>query len=760
MESYENEIKECTEALSKDPSGASQLLVRRAKAYESLGHNDLAYADIRTAVQLDPRNLDAVDAAQRLVRLVLTPADSASSPNTIATTKDSAEAERLSRMQASLRTVSDGDDAAIASFVRSTAFVDVLRACDLETATPDERTLALAILSRLFNHPRAQESSSSSNSPSGSTYPTDLIKQTCAAHFVTVLDSTSKRDKTLAFSALSAIFQTSVSVGASILNRTSILEEVADCLEYESVDVQVAVADVLALACSDRTCRKNVAVYCGEYLARVVSKKDADERLKVAAGVAITKMTMVEDEDELGRQAGAQEAGNGDPGDLAADMMKLQLKDDKLADLFRDLIKNPKSERATLLNAVEGLAYSSLNASIKEKITADLAFLKSLFTLAQQPDTASNSPLTYGIATILANVTMYRPALTDEQKQLKRLRDLANAKNASKNPGGKLPAPDISADPRDDEPAVSSRCVALVKHGAVSALVSLAKAASDNTRFLVVQSLLHLATPQETRGTIVQQGGARLLLALSLHGDKETVACAAQALAKIAITMDPRVAFQPSQRLELVRPLLALARGEHQLRVFESLMALTNLVSVDEDVRNRVHREGGMTAIENAQFSDNIMIRRAATEALCNMMFCEPVYEMYATPGEGAPQNRIKLLLALSDVEDFQTRRAASGALAILAASPGACGMIVKEPRGLDVVVGLVSDEEKVEIQHRGVEIMRCLVEFGGKEMGDKLVEMGTHVRLAALVKDCEVMEIKGVAMETLKVMAASGVKM
>lgn len=724
-----------------------------------MGQTDLAYADIRTAVQLDPRNTDAIDAAQRLVRVVLKPSDPSITIDSDESRRpllDSVLAERLTRLQSTLRTVTDGSDTAIADFVRSPDLIAVLRACD-PAATPDERTLALVILSRLFNHPRAQPTIAGA----ASSYPMDLIKQTCAVRFVSVLDSTRKSDRALAFAALSAIFQTGPVVGAFILNQEGILEEVADCVELESPEVQLAAAEALALACSDRACRQGIAIYCGAWLARVVSIKDADERLRAAAAVAITKMTMVEEEDEVTGQGGGAQGGS--DAELAAEMMRMQLKDDKLADLFKDLIKNPKSEGTTLVNAVEGLAYSSLNGSIKDKIATDPAFLQSLFSIAQRPDTARDAPLLYGIATILANVTAYRPVMTDEQRQLKRLRDLANAKNKPTG-GGKLAPADPASDPRDDEPAVSSRCVTLVQRGVIPALTSLAKSPSDNTRLLIAQTLLHLTTPQNTRGAIVQQGGVKLLLVLTLKSSdpttKETAALAAQALAKIAITTDPRVAFNVSQRIGLVRPFLSLIRGDRPLPCFEALMALTNLASVDSDCRARVHAEDGLTAIEAAQFSDNTMVCRAATELLCNMMFCEPVFDAFADPDSKAARNRIKLLLALSDMEDALTRRAASGTLAILAASPGVCTMIVAEPRGLEIVVGLVGEEEGIEVQHRGAEIMRCLVEHGGKEQGEKLVERKAHLRLAALVKECDVMEVKAVAMEALKIMAEKGVKM
>ena len=55
-------------------------------------------------------------------------------------------------------------------------------------------------------------------------------------------------------------------------------------------------------------------------------------------------------------------------------------------------------------------------------------------------------------------------------------------------------------------------------------------------------------------------------------------------------------------------------------------MALTNLASIDDDVRNRIVDEKGISYIESLQFDDDDMLRRAATECMCNLIMNEKVH--------------------------------------------------------------------------------------------------------------------------------------
>lgn len=96
--------------------------------------------------------------------------------------------------------------------------------------------------------------------------------------------------------------------------------------------------------------------------------------------------------------------------------------------------------------------------------------------------------------------------------------------------------------------------------------------------------------------------------------------------------------------LEAVRPILQLLKTDNTaLENFEALMALTNLASLGESVRleiiflfnqlsnriiyfrKRILKEGGFTNIEQYMYEDHQMLRRAATECICNMVVQDDV---------------------------------------------------------------------------------------------------------------------------------------
>lgn len=78
--------------------------------------------------------------------------------------------------------------------------------------------------------------------------------------------------------------------------------------------------------------------------------------------------------------------------------------------------------------------------------------------------------------------------------------------------------------------------------------------------------------------------------------------------------------------LEIVRPLLKLLNAENTaFENFEALLALTNLAGVGESVRKRILKEDGFAHIEHYMYEEHQMLRRAATECMCNLAVQEEV---------------------------------------------------------------------------------------------------------------------------------------
>ncbi|CAM9945782.1 unnamed protein product, partial [Chrysoparadoxa australica] len=101
----------------------------------------------------------------------------------------------------------------------------------------------------------------------------------------------------------------------------------------------------------------------------------------------------------------------------------------------------------------------------------------------------------------------------------------------------------------------------------------------------------------------------------------------------------------------------------------QGLLAITNLASAGEETKNRIVSERGISTLESLQFLDHKMVRRAATEAMCNLLPHEKMFEHFKQ------ERTLKLWLALSylgeDEEgapcDMSLVMAATGALAMAA---------------------------------------------------------------------------------------------
>ncbi|KAJ3045939.1 Protein unc-45 A [Rhizophlyctis rosea] len=504
------------------------------------------------------------------------------------------------------------------------------------------------------------------------------------------LESDAAPEKTQGLQALAATFHASSTIGSYILQKGGVVTSMVDIVEFESTPIQIATVNTLSSACSDKDCRKLISQRATEALLKFVDSKDP--ALSSATSLCLIKLMSVDKELEK----------------------RLLSSPTKMAATFMTVIAHGVKDAPLRRNAIEALTYLSTTPQTKSRMASDTKFLQSLSQIAKSDD---SRPLHYGIAAILSNITSYRKRLTEEEQQVRKLREMAKE--------------DIAKDdPLDNDDAVSKRCEQVAKAGCVPALVALSKSSSENIRDAVSQAFLNLSTERTLRGVLVQQGAIKPLISLSTTGSAEGKLLSSHAIAKIAITVDPNLAFKGERATELVRPLITLLNGESELRQFEGLMALTNLASMDEEVRGRIVAGGGVKAMEYLQFSDNEMVRRAATEGLCNMMFEPSVFQSYAESPIGG--GRLRMMVALCDSEDPLTRRAASGALAVLSASPNACRLIMEESRGLEMVVQLLREADQ-ELVHRGVECVKNLVGVSA-DFGRRLESAGVVAVLRGLV--------------------------
>ena len=93
--------------------------------------------------------------------------------------------------------------------------------------------------------------------------------------------------------------------------------------------------------------------------------------------------------------------------------------------------------------------------------------------------------------------------------------------------------------PYDSEEYVNARINKLVGTGVIEALVNAHKSESEATKESFSRVFLSISKEVNHRGKLAQQGGAKCLLELSKSGSKKGQLFAAQALARIAISLNP-----------------------------------------------------------------------------------------------------------------------------------------------------------------------------------------------------------------------------
>ncbi|XP_043501307.1 protein unc-45 homolog B [Polistes fuscatus] len=392
----------------------------------------------------------------------------------------------------------------------------------------------------------------------------------------------------------------------------------------------------------------------------------------------------------------------------------------KLAEACRRFLINPKKQKDMRKWAVEGLSYLTFDAEVKEKLIEDRDAIQAMIELAKTGDQS----VLYGVVTTLVNLCN----AYDKQEMIPEMVELA-----------KFAKHHIPEEHEFDDPDfVNKRLNTLAKAGVTSALVCLAKTESQNSKELIARVFNALCSQQEVRGIVVQQGGAKVLLPLALNGTDKGKKQAAQALARLGITINPEVAFPGQRIMEVIRPFLKLLDPEcSALENFEALMALCNLAGVSDTVRQRLLKEGAFSKIETYMYEDHDMLRRAATQVINNLIMCEDTIKYFEEEND-----RVKYLVILCEDEDEDTSLAASGALAMLTSvSTKTIEKIFDVKNWLEVLRFLLANP-KSEIQYRGLIIVSNMIK-SSQDVAAKLVETDIIEILMALVKSDTVKDKK-----------------
>ena len=556
------------------------------------------------------------------------------------------------------------------------------------------------------------------------------------------LASNTDRDLIRAFSTASLLFPVMTTLAASLFLTEGFLTTLLPLLHARSGKVELAALDMMSAACVDKACREALAKHCQSYLSDIVKRGGEGQ---ATAAVVLAKIL-----GGAAEQSANNEGGKG--GAASADGRKEM---EALANMFGDLIVTKKDDESTQAS-IEGLAYASLNPTVKDKIAKNEAILKSILAVLQNKSPAA----VYGALTILCNITEYARTLSEEQKKMEQLKNYANAqpnKNATET------------HPLDEPPKVTARCKLLLDAGVVPILVAIGKTTSPSIILSLCRILNSLSKTTAHRGIMAQQGGVKLLLqyysaVAAVKEDsrtdiqKDILQIAPHALARVLISINPTHVFGASSLplASAVAPLLGLAEAIQSstadyrdlLPQFESLLALTNLASTTDAVRDLIMRLG-WPLVEDLLLATNDMIQRAAVELVCNLMLSPTCVSKFCD-GSKQATHRMHILTALASSDDVATKRAAGGALAMLTEWDAAVIAVLEKERGVKTILELASSDNS-ELMHRGVICILNIATGGGQKGIDKIKAEGGIAVLQAVVQATKSQDILVPAVEALK---------
>uniref|UniRef100_A0A8C1FD91 Protein unc-45 homolog B n=1 Tax=Cyprinus carpio carpio TaxID=630221 RepID=A0A8C1FD91_CYPCA len=514
----------------------------------------------------------------------------------------------------------------------------------------------------------------------------DHFRDTCDEYIKSKFDPNDMDRNIHAINTLSGILQGPFDVGNVLAGRQGVMEMmVALCGSEREVDQLVAVEALIHA--STKTSKASFFISNGVTLLKDMYKKTKNEKIKIRALVGLCKLGSAGGDDYSMRQFAEGST-------------------EKLAKQCRKWLCNPTLDVRTRKWAVEGLAYLTNDADVKDDFVEDEAALRAMFELAKSKD----KTILYAVACTLVNCTNSY----DKKEIIPEMVQLAKF--------SKQHVPEQH--PKDKKDFIERRVKRLLKAGVTSALAVMVKAdnsiLTDQTKEMLARVFLALAEDIKDRGTIVAQGGGRALLPLALEGTDKGKIKASHALAKIAAVSNPEIAFPAERIYEVVRPLVSLLNTERDgLENFEALLGLTNLAALNDKLRVKILKEKALPEIENYMFEEHDQIRQAATECMCNLVSCKEVQDRYLEDGN----DKLKLLVLLCGEDDVQLQRAAAGALAMLTAAQKKLAVKITKVTGqwLEIIQRLCIHDNP-EIQHRGLVTVFNMLD-ADEQLAKKLIE-------------------------------------
>lgn len=489
-------------------------------------------------------------------------------------------------------------------------------------------------------------------------------------------------DKVRAAKVFTVLLAGPAEIGNSCVGQAGMIEMILAMAASDEYALQKAALDALIAAASKKDKCTALASLGEKVLNQLRESKNEEIRLRALVG--LSKISSVGSTDASIRP-------------FSRDANASFAKD------CREIITRPTPEFKLKQYAIEALAYLSFDGDVKEDIVTDKKALESLY------DTITfdvNSPVVYSILNIFVNLTNSY----DKQDHSPELLELA--KFAQQH----IP----EEHPKDKREYLERRLGLLALSELVPTLVNLTNIESKAARELLSRVLNALCEVETIRGRLVQQGAVKILMSLC-QGDakppEKSYLLAAQALARLGITINPEFVYPGQRLIAVIKPLKKLLSPDcTALQNFEGLLVLTNIAQANENARNHILNDNGFSLIEALMFEDHEMIRRAAVQCVVNLIREPQMVALYESEND-----RVKYLVILCQEEDLETVKAASGALAMLCqVSEKACERIFCANQWYEILMILLSNEN-MELVHRAAVILSCVVHCENQKLAERV---------------------------------------
>ncbi|XP_024883040.1 LOW QUALITY PROTEIN: protein unc-45 homolog B-like [Temnothorax curvispinosus] len=245
---------------------------------------------------------------------------------------------------------------------------------------------------------------------------------------------------------------------------------------------------------------------------------------------------------------------------------------DELVKVCRRFLINPQRDMRKW--AVEGLSYLTFNIGVKKKLIEDREAVQAIIAFAK----TENQSVLYRVDILLLNLCHAydnKDVLIPEILMFLEYFHLENH---------------ILIEDRD----VEERRRVLAHAGVTcSALVSLAKTNSQNSKELIAHVFDAICSQEELRKIVVDECGTDALLSLALSGTDKGKKIALQVLVHLALTIPPEVAFSGQMIMQVVRPIFNLLKRKYDALAINILSVLCNLASVNDSMRQHIFNEAG-----------------------------------------------------------------------------------------------------------------------------------------------------------------------